>query len=103
MPLDPASKAQSIHRPGHIHIANDNIDRFAGDKYRNGLRGIGGFDYGVARFSQVFRDRGTDQNLVLHHQNDRLAEVTLCGWRVWARSDHHGRNGATVPRVPWGD
>jgi hypothetical protein len=103
MSLDPASKAQPIHGPGHIHIAHDEIDRLARGKYRNGLRGIGGFDHGVAGFSQVLRDGGTDQNLILDHQNYWLAEVTLCGRRVWARSDHYGQNSATVPWVPQRD
>ena len=95
--FDPASKAQPIHGSGHIYIANDNVDRLAGDKYRNRLRGIGGFDHRVARYSQVLRDGSTDQNLILDHQNYRWAGVTFCR-RIWTRQDHRRFNTATVSR-----
>ncbi len=103
MSVDPASKAQPIHGPGHIDIAHHNINRFARDKYRDGLRRIRGFDHRVAGYSQVLRDSSADQDLILDHQNDRLAGVTLCRRRVWARWDHYGCNDATAPWVPKGD
>jgi len=66
-PVDPASEAQSIHRPAHFHIAHDNINRLARGKHRDGLRDIGGFDHHVARDSQVFCDGGADQILILNN------------------------------------